>query len=519
MSEFLSSRRNFMKSAAAGVAALTAGGVAHAKASEKALPKFDMECDVLVIGLGLAGEGAAITAARAGAKVIVIDKRVWTGGDGLLSEGVFFAFDTSVHKAQGFTAKDKISFDDFWTEQCRGLMDDDVMNNVRDNGRNSPMYHAYNKHNVEVMKAIAANDRNVIEFMVDYGIEFKPIDPQLRFLHCVKRGEMSRFSKKCHEELVSRNVPVITGLRAYELVQDEKGDVVGVMAEYLMGAKKGEKIAIRAKKTILATGGFVDNQAMMERYKNYWSRIPAGWAAPGEGIPSDHTGDGIQMAKKIGAELESMESVPKFIGGGPKKGVMIPSWTIFYYDPAYFIAPNGKRILNEFVCWYTGCACALVYTGFEKGYVLFDQETFDGKNHDYWDLDECVRSGGLFKADTPEELAAKVGLDPKALRETIERINRDAKAGVDTEFGRTDTHFRALKAPYYISAAGYPCRYKTEGGVEVNPNMQVLRGVDDQPIGNLYAAGAGCGSSSTRNADCFSGGMLAGAHAVKSIKG
>lgn len=256
---------------------------------------------------------------------------------------------------------------------------------------------------------------------------------------------------------------------------------------------------------------------MMKRYKNFWSSIPAGWTHVGEGLPKDHNGDGIEMGRKIGASLESMESVPKFYAAGDK-GVTIPSWLIFKFDKAYFLGPNGKRLHDEFVGWYTGCVLNLVRNNFKHGYVLFDQETFDGKNHDYWDMDKCMATGGLKKANSIAELAKITGISEKTLKETIDRINKDAAAGKDTEFGRTDSFFKPLKAPYYISAKGYPVRYKTEGGLEVTPKFEVIRLVDEKPIPRLYAVGAGCGSMTTRNGDVLSSGMLAGTNAAQSIR-
>ena len=512
MSQVQLSRRRLLGSVAAAGAGL-AVGTAQAASAKKANVKYDLTCDVLVVGGGLSGLGAAIMASRAGAKVCLIEQRTLCGGDGVLSEGVFHSSKSVVHEQQGFTDKDKIAFEYFWEEQCRGLMDDDVMNNVRDNTTNSPMYHAYCKRDLKVMENVARNCTNAISLLVGYGVKFKPIDPQLRFLQCVQRNEMSTFVMGALEELEKNGVKVINDLHASELIVGSDGGVDGLKAEYVRGDNKGRKLAIKAGRTILATGGFLDNDQMMRRYKRFWAGIPAGWTFVGEGLPKDHNGDGIEMARKIGASLESMESVPKFYAAGDK-GKHIPSWLIFKFDKAYFLGENGKRLHNEFIGWYTGCVLSLV----QHGFVLFDEETFSGKNHDYWGLQRCLESGGLIKCNTIEDIAKATGIKAAAIKETIDRINRDAAAGKDTEFGRTDTFFKPLKAPYYVSSKGYPVRYKTEGGLEVNPQFEVLRSVDLKPIGRLYAVGAGCGSMTTRNGDVLSAGMLAGTNAVKSLK-
>lgn len=261
MTKLSLTRRSMIKTFAA--TAVTAGGsiFSVAGAADSAAPSFDKDTDVLVIGGGLSGIGAAIMAARSGAKVCLLEQRGLLGGDGILSEGVFHSSKSVVHKKQGFTDKDKISFEDYWDEQSRGVMDDDVMNNVRDNTTLSPIYNAYNKRNLDVMKNVARNCTNAIALLDSYGVKFKPIDPQLRFLQCVQRGQMNVFFKKALEECKQRNIDVICNIRALKLITGKDGGVDGVEAEYVRGPHKGEKLFVKAKRTILATGGFLDNEA------------------------------------------------------------------------------------------------------------------------------------------------------------------------------------------------------------------------------------------------------------------
>ncbi|MCG5030107.1 FAD-binding protein [Mesosutterella sp. OilRF-GAM-744-9] len=244
-------------------------------------------------------------------------------------------------------------------------------------------------------------------------------------------------------------------------------------------ASGGSPIAIRARSIVIATGGFLNNKAMMKRCKRFWSGIQTGFSAVGDGVPPDHTGDGIVMGRRAGAAIEDMESMPKLYAG-PQKGTSGVSWIMFDVDTAFLVTKAGRRITNEHESRYLGCALKLLSMHNEVGYAIFDEKTFRGPNRDRWQFDKALAGHGLFKADK------------------------------DTEFGRTDPLFRAMTPPYYITAANWPLADKTEGGLEVNPDFQVLRASDDAPIPGLYAAGSTCGSISTRLCDVIASGLIVG---------
>ena len=60
--------------------------------------------------------------------------------------------------------------------------------------------------------------------------------------------------------------------------------------------------------------------------------------------------------------------------------------------------------------------------------------------------------------------------------------------------------------------------YKTEGGLEVDPNFSVIRADNDKPILGLYAVGAGCGSITSRHSEVVASGLIAGKHAAEQAK-
>ncbi len=504
------SRRTLLQSIAATsvVAASTTSALAA-----KSDRTWDKTADVLIIGGGFAGLTAAVTAACAGAKVIVIDKRLWLGGDGLMSAGQFYTARTPYHDKVGITKN--VEIEDYWKQICAGT-DDEPLSKVRDNLPLSVIYSGINKHDPEVLHRSAQYSPKVIEFVASYGIEFMPMNPAKPFQLPTVNGSMSKFVKGMLDELSERKVEIIKGLRAEKLVKEGEA-VVGAEATYSVGKSKGKSLSIGAKSVIVATGGFLDSEYLMKRYKRYWTKAPTGFTAVGEGVPDDHTGDGIIMGKKVGAAVEDMECMPKFYAA-PQKGTPGISWIMFDVDTAYLVGPDGKRFTNEHLSRYSGCALKMMSGNIVAGYAIFDEATFKGPNRERWQFAKALAGKGLFKADTPEALAEAVGIDPKGLRETIDQINKDAASGKDSEFGRTDRLFRALKAPFYITAANYPVRYKTEGGLEVNPDFQVITAADESVIPGLYAVGSTCGSISTRLCDVVASGLIVGPIAAAAAK-
>ena len=120
--------------------ALTAGFSAKGFAAEgKAPPQFDRQCDVLIVGAGMAGLTAAGVLSKEGLRVIVIDKRSWIGGDAIYSTGVVFGAQTRFHERDGIT--EGVSVEDYWKRLNQGLFDEPV-SKVRDNLPVSPSYSA-----------------------------------------------------------------------------------------------------------------------------------------------------------------------------------------------------------------------------------------------------------------------------------------------------------------------------------------------------------------------------------------
>lgn len=409
-------RRTLLTNALLGAPAVQTALLTSAARAAQTAPAEELSADVLVLGAGFAGLASAIAAARAGARVAVLEKRGYAGGDGILSAGILAAAGTPLHEAQGIPGD--WSVEAYWQRILDGK-EDEPLSKVRDNMPLSPIYSGVAKHNPEVLRRSAFRSPDVAAFVQSFGIEFLPINPHQPFLLPSKPGSMPRLAKAMLGELERLGAAVLLNVQA-ESLQLENGRVAGALARRLAGPHKGGALRIEAPAVI--AGGFSNNEALMKRYKRVWADIPIGFTAVGEGVPPGHDGDGIQMGRRIGAAVEDMESMPKLYAA-PRKGMRLPSWILFDTDSAYLVDRGGKRFVNEHEARYAGCAVEAFRRHMDGAYMVFDEETFRGPNSERWQLAKIFAAGGLFKGRTPalirrgfeKRLSALMPMRPEAL--------------------------------------------------------------------------------------------------------
>lgn len=306
--------------------------------------------------------------------------------------------------------------------------------------------------------------------------------------------------------LKDRGVPLWLETPAEELVFED-GRVTGAIVR-----KDGKPFRIEAKKgVLLASGGFDRNLAMREKHGPSPASIE--WTAGNE----HNTGDGIQMAQKLGAGLDLMEHawwtpVTQFPG-------TTSGWVLVVEKSLpgnVFINGNGERFTNE-AAPYVDVVVAM-YEDQKKtgktvpGWMVFDAvyrhkyiagPVGPGKAMPDHRLPRKLREKFLTKAPTLRELAAKIGVPADALEATIERFNGFAVTGKDEDFGRgesaSDRYYGddrvrpnpclapLKKGPFYAIPL-FPGDLGTKGGVVTDVHARVLdeRGA---VIAGLYAAG------------------------------
>jgi fumarate reductase flavoprotein subunit len=156
-----------------------------------------------------------------------------------------------------------------------------------------------------------------------------------------------------------------------------------------------------------------------------------------------------------------------------------------------------------------------------RGYVVYDS----GVERYIADLERLTADGDAFKADTLEELAAKMGIDVDNFMVTIETHNKHYHEQTNDEWGtEASTLVPIEKGPFYgFKYASYVMG--TIAGLAVNTDLQIVR-EDGSAVENLYAIGELMYGnmfntlypmSGTALTICISGGQIAATHAVETM--
>ncbi|TGD18248.1 FAD-dependent oxidoreductase [Levilactobacillus suantsaiihabitans] len=438
--------------------------------------------DVVVAGTGAAGMSAALTAAQQGLKVLLLEKGHTTGGSSNYTEGLF-AVDSYLQKAAGI----KVS--------GTAVLKEEV---------------AYSKYKADSRiwrKYVDASADNV-QWLADQGVEYEGVqamgDGEATW-HIYKGMGNQVIHGALQPKAEAAGVEILTSTSAQGLHRDDQGAIVAVDVK---DEESGKTVEIQTPAVVLATGGYLNNPEMMKDLTSYdTSRlIPV---SSGKG-----TGDGLQMAWQAGAKQSGTGTAMLF--GGYLKDPDEPAFKFMGsqmnaaagQQPLLWVNEKGERFVDESVVYNFSYAGNAMYTQ-NAVYSVLDQGVIDrmAKDGNFMGLGVYVKRGEkmtqlqdeidaavaankpfIFKADTIEELAQKMGMPVDQLTQTVSRYNQAAAAGVDDEFGKDAQYLVPVNDGPYYGFKLYTGAFCTMGGLQVTPDNEV---VDDagQVIPGLYAAG------------------------------
>ncbi|MBQ2991963.1 MAG: FAD-dependent oxidoreductase [Clostridia bacterium] len=434
--------------------------------------------DVVVVGGGAAGIGAAANAKDAGASVLLIEKQGRMGGNTLISGGLIYATGTSFQAEAG--VEDSVeALVDYWYTRAEGNADRDFLT------------------------LVAQKSNETIEWLQEGGVALgglstSGISPVPRMLSAGADG--SGFILPMTETIKNKGVDIRLETAAQSLITDETGAVVGVEAV----AADGHKVTINAKSVVLATGGFDGSQEKMRKYAPEYAD-EFFYASAG------NTGDAIDMAMAVGADTVFKGGV---IG---LRGILPTSFADpvngLVWMPYLMVNEKGARFVNESTDY------PIIHTELSKQHHAY--LIFDGTQGTAEMFGNLFEEGYAFTAPTLEELAAVTHVDKDTFMATVARYN-ELKGQDDADFGKAAAAMTGVGDGPYYAVRVRPATIGSMGGVKIDLDMHVLK-ADGTVIPGLYAAGA-CANgdffykeypaSGTSIQMCFTTGRIAGTNAA-----
>ncbi|QEM70043.1 flavocytochrome c [Geobacter sp. FeAm09] len=407
--------------------------------------------DVVIIGAGGAGLAAAVSAAQSGAKVTVLEKLPVIGGHTIISGGSVNAPDPERQAKAGI----KDSPDLFYEQTLKA-----------GDYRNDPA----------VVRVLADNATDMLTWFESLGLKWDDrvfeawggLYPRSHNSGAAAAGK--DYIRVLNDSAKKLGVTVKTNTKVMDLLRDgSEGRVYGVKALN----KSGDTDTYLAKAVIIASGGFTANIPMRMKYNPRLNEKFRTTANPQGKALDGSTGDGIIMAKKIGADDVGMDYIQLIPFSGGR--------VIDYVGGDIFVNFDGKRFVNE-GGRRDAIADAILSQRGQKMWVITDDQSIKGAS-----LKTKLEKGIVFKADTVEEMARKMEVDPKVLQQTLDRYNQYAKDKQDPDFGKAMFTQTVDKAPYYFGIETADVHF-TCGGLRISPKAEVID-LDGKAIPGLFAAG------------------------------
>lgn len=326
---------------------------------------------------------------------------------------------------------------------------------------------------------------------------------RLRFRRGTRLVMGNALVARLYYSLRQRNVAIEYGAKLVELVKSN-GRIEGAVVD--VGDKRQ---TIRAKcAVILATGGFGADTKLQ---KHYNANAPVEHTTAFSGA----SGDGFNAAQAAGAAVDANHTMDAFYFPSSLKGdINFPHILLDRAKPGLIaVNKDGRRFVNESASYHdfveamlrtndvSPCipAWLICDRSFIRDYGLGLVHPGAGRRA----IERYVVDGYLYRAETLEALAHRIGVDAENLRRTVEEHNRYAVTGVDEAFGKGGTEYnqfngdaankpnpclRPIEHAPYFAVAVYPSTMGTCVGLATDEDAHVL---DEQgaPIGGLYAVG------------------------------
>ena len=447
------------------------------------------ETDVLVVGAGISGLCCALSAAQGGVKVTCLEKLGKYTARGF-NIGVA---NSSYMKQRGFE-NDTDAVAREWIKRCANRCDESIVRLFLNKSGEAmdwlielltcPEYGVRPE-----LQGCLYKGETYYEIMGSHLFYDGPISRQGKF------GGLNDVLECVYREAVKEGVEFIFNSPMEQLIEED-GRVAGAIARQ----KSGELIAVKARKgVVLATGGIGGNEEMCDDLCPLANKVAAKVCGP----KGSDDGDGHRAALWVGAEFED-DAFPT---------ILHPQAYRHANFCFLFVKPDGKRFMNE-DNYLQARSLGVIKAGLKYAWAIMDSrwrekvpETLKYGGGIYWGhdfplgrrpefqleheeerMEWGMKIGCTVMADTPEELAEKMGVDVEGFVNTLNEYNRMCAEGKDTLFGKRPELLIPLDEPPYIARKYGTALLSVVGGVKVDTEMRVLNS-EREPIDGLYAIG------------------------------
>lgn len=467
-----------------------------------------VECDVLVIGAGLAGCCAALGAAEEGANVIVLEKspentvcgrgldiaafhtkkQQELADQGLMEEPDYrHLIRRWIYWAQG-RVKEPLLWE--WSRKS-GACFDWLADMVEEKGLSTYIWDGYYK------------GPDYTEYPVTHAFYITGTEEQT--FNFTFYGDDNTFGNlvlmpKLYELMNEKGAEIHWNQTSVRMLRDGDGPVTGVIAQ-----SGKDYTRYNAKSVVIAAGDYGSNKEMIQCYapfQNYSTDMYV--YTP----PSVNQGELHQQAMWIGAAMQKSEphaSVTHLDFGAASYGFL-------------HVNGLGERFKNEDVNTQSK-SIVKAFQPTKQAYTIYDSKGLEAVKRQVdsnqggglqWGqltqriggefsleaqqavLEGEIEQGLTFEADTLEELAKQIGCDPAVFTATIDRYNEMCDQGNDVDFGKRAEVLVPVKEPPFYAGHLQACLLTMCGGLRQDVECRVLD-VDDKPIEGLYVAGSAAG--------------------------
>ena len=446
--------------------------------------------DVAVVGSGIAGLSAAVSALEAGARVAVLERaaREERGGNTRYTESFWRMQD-----------RDTVSedFDERLASNAGGHFDPEF---VKDAGRPYEDWprplRAFGFTDPELIRVWGEDAGPALRWLEGFGVrwDFLPTYfPYQSTTRIAPVGGGLALVEALAAEAERRGASIFYETAARGLVRSEEGEVVGVEA-----VQRGRPCRFLGR-VVLASGGFEGNPEMLARYlgpKAQWTRPVAkgGYYNRGEGVAM-----GLDAGAAPAGEFGAFHAQPV----DPRSGAIEP--VVLHYGYGVLVNRAGERFTDEAArpvdAGYERVARAVLEQPEGLAWAVFDAGLDDAP---HWRV--TVRSDREpLEAPSVEALAEAAGLDPAALAATLAAYNAacpedgsafrpDGLDGLATRGLRPpkSNWARPLVRPPFRAWPVICANCFTFGGLRIDIHGRVID-LDGDPIPGLYAAGETAG--------------------------